>query len=774
MEAEPAETTAAAGWFLAAADWLPVATIAAVALAAAIWWSWRPGRARAARLFGIGCKGTAVGLLLVTVLEPTSRRRTIEPQENLFLVLAVDSRSLQIPTGGQSGVDRINRILRPDAGWRQRLAAEFDVRLFRFGRRVGPLPTDDDPIDGEQTQSSLLTALSDLTARFEGRPVAGVLVLSDGIATDTSPEQDGKLPPVYPVAIGSDSPGRDLRVSRVSTSEANFESAPVTVRAEVGVNGQGQAAIVSLIDPRGNAVQTRRVDDFGQSSRAEVTFRLQPPDPGIAFYSVAVASADDIGPDALPDNDRRLLTIDRTGGPYRVLYLSGRPNWEFKFLRRALDADDQINLVGLIRMAGREPKFSFRSDSDRANPLFRGFGADAEETETYDEPVMIRLGTRDADELRGGFPATADELFAYHAVVLDDIEAEFFTQDQKELLAEFVSRRGGGLLMLGGRSSLAGGGYARTPIGDLLPVYLDREPPDRPAAQYRLSLTREGWLQPWMRLRPTEQAERDRLAKLPPFATLNRHRSIKPGARVLATVEDTGGGQYPAMVAQPVGRGQVGTMLIGDLWKWQMQRAKAADDDFFKAWRQTIRWLVSEVPAAVEVATLPQPDGSHEVRVIARDESFERLDNASVTVRVNPPKGEAVELLASPVSGESGEYVARYQPRAAGGYRVAADVDTLDGASVGTAHTGFVFDPLADEFREVVADRELLASLAERTGGEMLDEGDLDRFVRSLRDRDLPRSRVELVPLWHRWPVLLAVLGLLLAEWTLRRRGGLA
>ena len=35
------------------------------------------------------------------------------------------------------------------------------------------------------------------------------------------------------------------------------------------------------------------------------------------------------------------------GGPFRILYVSGRPNWEFKFLRRALQEEDELDLVGL-------------------------------------------------------------------------------------------------------------------------------------------------------------------------------------------------------------------------------------------------------------------------------------------------------------------------------------------------------------------------------------------------------------------------------------------
>ena len=124
---------------------------------------------------------------------------------------------------------------------------------------------------------------------------------------------------------------------------------------------------------------------------------------------------------------------------------------------------------------------------------------------------LIRLGTDDV-ELRDGFPKAADELYKYHAVIIDDLEASFFTPDQQALLRNFVSQRGGGLLMLGGPDSFVEGKYDKTPVGELLPVYLNRPSVPQDDGDYRLVLTREGWLQPWVRVRKTEDEENKRLA----------------------------------------------------------------------------------------------------------------------------------------------------------------------------------------------------------------------------------------------------------------------
>src|SRR5438874_11068308 len=136
------------------------------------------------------------------------------------------------------------------------------------------------------------------------------------------------------------------------------------------------------------------------------------------------------------------------------------------------------------------------------------------------------------------------------------------------LLQKFVSERGGGFLMLGGAESFHQGKYARTTVGDMLPVYVDQLTDSGPATDLHLSLTREGWVQPWARLRDNESAEKTRLDSMPAFQILNPVRGIKPGASPIATVADSRGNSYPALVVQRFGRGRTGALVIGDLWRW--------------------------------------------------------------------------------------------------------------------------------------------------------------------------------------------------------------
>src|SRR6478672_440403 len=647
---------------LAGRQWLACAVVlVAIALVVLVWAYLQASYAAWVRAIAALLKATGIALIAALILEPMFQGTRPKPGVNKFLVVADNSRSLQLAdrAHGPARGAAMKQRLADDAPWLTRLAQDFDMRRYAFDNGLKPLTSFSElTLDGES--SAMQTSLMALAQRFGGQPMGGILLLTDGNATDIIDENvDWKsLPPVYPVALGADSGLLDLSVARVSVTQTNFEASPVTITAEV--EGQGLASrkiTLRVLDESGKELERRSLVIPAGNEPLAQRFLIKPERPGISFYTVQAslegeeAAREGHTAEATLANNRRLATVDRGGGPYRVLYVGGRPNWEFKFLRRAVEEDDEVNLVGLVRIARREPKFTFLGQpGERTNPLFRGFGNQGDEAaEQYDEPVLIRLGTEDKDELRAGFPQDSDALFRYHAIILDDIEAAFFKQDQLSLLQQFVSRRGGGLLMLGGKESFAEGGYNRTPVGEMLPVYLDRHLAEGAIPDhFRIRLTRDGLLEPWVRLRANEQDESKRLAAMPAFRAMNRVDSIKPGASVLAEAEIDGGVVRPALVVQTFGRGRVGALLLSDLWRWSMQRKDQKENDLDKAWRQTVRWLVSDVPQPVEVETRRAAGGGSGVEILirARDKQFEPLDNAEVKLAVKSPDGKQIELVA--------------------------------------------------------------------------------------------------------------------------------
>ena len=313
--------------------------------------------------------------------------------------------------------------LKSDAPWLAKMGQDFDVRRYVFDTHLRPVKAFDElTLDGDA--SSLRGSLTDLANRFKPRPdqsatqgqrVAGILLLTDGNATDLGDAawNANDLPPVYPVAMGSDSGLVDLSVTQVAVSQTNFEAAPVTITATVeGRSIPARKIGLRLLDEAGKEIERRDIAKPADDKPVVERFLLRPETAGVSFYTVQAFLPGEenlkegaVSPrEATLANNRRIVTVDRGGGPFRVLYVSGRPNWEFKFLRRALSEDDEVQLLGLVRIAKRESKFKFLSRSgERTNPLFRGFGNQADEqAEQYDQPVLLRLGINDKDELRGG------------------------------------------------------------------------------------------------------------------------------------------------------------------------------------------------------------------------------------------------------------------------------------------------------------------------------------------------------------------------------------
>lgn len=779
-----------------APQWLAVALGLLGVAGVALLWSYSRARARpSVRLACAVLKGIGFAALAISLLEPLLSGTRPRSGANAFAVVADDSQSLQIRDQGDSHTrgEYLRELLASESDWKTRLGQDFDVRRYAFDSNLRAVD-DFEELTFEGVGSSVGTSLGAIAKRFRGLPLAGVLLVTDGNRTDVGEIDWSELPPVYPVMPPARGVERDVSVDRVSVSQTNFESAPAVIRADVSAVGfSGQSIVLEVADEAGRVVE--RQEAVAGADGEPLSFRVQfrPEASGLNIYTVRAFAASDQRahqPDADPTttveqtlaNNSRLAIVDQGGGPYRVLYVSGRPNWEYKFLRRAIDDDKQVDLVGLLRIARRQPKFDFqaaRSRSRTTSPLFDGFDlADEETAERYDEPVLIRIGTRDEVELRDGFPKVADDLYGYHAIILDDLEASFFTQDQLTLLRNFVSVRGGGFLMLGGPDSFVEGAYDRTPIGELLPVYLNRSEDAPGGTEYQLVLTREGWLQPWVRTRETEDSESKRLAEMPPFQSLNHAGPLKPGAVVLAEARDPQGDETaPALVAQQFGQGKSAALLIGDLWRWGIRRAEPAEDDFDRAWRQTVRWLVSDVPGRVDLDARAAPDATTpavELRVRVRDPEYRPLDNARVSLQARLPDGGDLTLDAAPDDREAGAYTATYVTRQPGAYRFTAKATGPDGSAVGEAVAGWAAEPAADEFARLAPDREFLEQIARATGGEVVDSRQLGAFVSSLSRRDVPITEPWTSPLWHQPIYFLVAITCLTAEWGLRRVNGLA
>jgi uncharacterized membrane protein len=822
-------------------NWVVLAAIMAVlGIVATLWWN---RRLHAALKLAM-CFRTAGWLILTACLiNPLWVGTRPKQGANLLAVVTDVSRSSQVAVSpaGTTRADEIRSLLEAGEqseplGWLKQAGQNFELRRYVVSEHLQQVDRFGKP-SFEGTASRLNSALLQLSERFEDQPLAGIILLTDGNATDSDSETQRKLlsklsslAPVFPVLLSEEVNRPDVSLRTVSISQTAFDDAPITILAQPHtIHAQNLQVRLTLADVSGTSIETLVRP---ATNPAPVRFQHRPAAEGTIFYQLKASLLNSDGQEVTDEitmvNNERLVSVDRGSQPRRILYVSGRPNWEFKFLRRAAQTDPLLKLTGLIRMARRESRFDFRGhEGERTNSLFRGFDSEAKEVaEEYDEPVLIRIGTRDAEELRSGFPEAADALFAFDAVILDDIEAGFFLADQQTLLHDFVSRRGGGLLMMGGQESFRQGEYDRTPIGEMLPLDL-AQTASFPEDAVRLSLTRDGWLQPWVRLRSDETTENQRIESMPGFLTLSSVAAARPGAVVLAEVRDTADQRWPAIVAQRFGRGRTAALCIGDLWRWRMNeglrslqtegevgseshesrnepplpgslspdeiagpvRTASAEpaipaitedlSDHARACRQMLRWLVADVPQRLQLQVQPAAgDGTTgtQIRALVKGPDFHPIDHADVQFTVTDPDGTVIDVRGDPTDSEVGSFDAVIAGSKPGAWNVRAVVHLADAQGKQetlAATTGWANQPDRVEMQSVSINRPFLEQLAKDSGGRMIPLNEVDSFVAQLPQTQAPLMEVWSRPVWHQWWVFLIAVTCLLTDWTLRRRQGL-
>ncbi|MEM9016551.1 MAG: glutamine amidotransferase [Verrucomicrobiota bacterium] len=798
---------AASGFAFASESWGWTAVGLGLIAAVILFLGYRTSPLRGiARTGALSLKLLGFILLALALMEPVMLDELPRKNANDLAVMADNSSGMTITLGEQfpAPAKSLQEALAGEApgtfpDWLSTLDDTFRLQPFVFDRSLRRVD-DFSELEFSRSRSDLVAAISRTRDRFEKRPLAAVIALTDGNATDLvaldemleswSSDSENPAPPVFPILIGENNPeAQDLAIQQVDAETTQFEDAQVTLQIEAAARGTfpdpvevfvenadgKELASESVIFP---PLQKTSAKSSPSIQTLPVRLQLSAMPPGVSFLRVGIRQTAAEPQTELTDrNNQRHITVNRGSGPYRVLYVSGRPNWEYKFLRRSLAQDSEVELVGLIRIAKREPKFEWRGRTgESSNPLFRGFNSDVpEETQKYDEPVLIRLNTSSPEELRDGFPKDAEDLFEpYRAIIFDDLEAEFLTGEQQLLIDQFVSQRGGTLVMLGGQESFRSGTWQNTAVGRLLPVYLDRLRTSAPSLEAAYNLTREGWLEPWMRLRAGKEEETNRLAYMPPFFAINQVSAIKPGANVLATVIDSERRTIPAVVTQRYGEGKSAAVTIADYWRWGMKDSEQ-QENLAKSWRQLLRWSVHEVPTRVqmektEVESGPLPLTQLSIRV--RNERFEPQDDANVQLTISHLDGTTSTLSAEPSLEEPGLFTAEYATENEMGYQVSAIVLDGDGNEIGRDQVARALNPESEEFARLGPNRNPLEKIAAATGGEVLEVAQLEELAERLKELDLPVSEVRQRPLWHTPWLFLLALGCFVGEWIIRRRAG--
>lgn len=693
----------------------------------------------------VALRALTFSVLVFIFLRPVLNISTVLPQESYLAVVIDNSESMNIKDDGQSSrSDLLNQQLQT-TNFFKRLSDKFKVRIYRFDKDAERIErTDRMTYNGKRTR---LEAATDLLHQELGTvPLSGVVLITDGVDnaskawTESLSKLEARHIPFYTVGVGSDHITRDAEIVKVAAPRETLKESTAVVDVSYRSAGFAGRKATMYVRENGVLLKSEEVVLAKDGEIAEKTIDLPVKNEGTRLFSFSIQAPDD----RISENNTLDALVEVKNDHPQILYIEGEPRWEFKFLRRAMSDDPNLRLVTLLRSS--------------QNKFYRQ-GIDKEEM------------------LASGFPTKRDELFQYRGLIFGSIESTFFSQDQLKMVVDFVSTRGGGFLMMGGRNSFAGGRYQNSPIADILPVQMAQDDRVPILDRLKIAVTDYGRTHPLMKLTPEAGANVKQWSDLPPLNDFNKTLEAKVGGIVLARgePEQKGNGSPILLAYQRYGRGRAMAFTSGSSWRWQMEMDH--DDMTYELfWKQILRWLVNTSPDPVMISSdkdtyLP----GEAVRLYAEisDKAFNRMNNAKVIAKVTNPQGLTETIALDWNAVQEGTYQTELNASEPGIYKV--DVEATQGAEhLGTNHTAFQVQDRPVEFYNAALDTRLLQSVASSTGGRYYPLSKIGDVPDDAVYVEGETSFIEQKELWD-VPFLFMLLCITLsAEWFWRKKRGLA
>ena len=678
-------------------------------------------------------------VVLIMLWQPALSVATLKPQQNIVALVLDDSRSMALVEDGQTRSAQVIKTLR--GGLLDNLQKKFQVRLYRMGGDVQRMEKIES-LTAAQSATRIGATLKQVVAEAGSLPIGAVVLLSDGgdnsggIDLQTISEIRRHRIPVHTIGYGREKFAHDVEISDVITPARALAdsrlSAVVTLHQQGYENQKGR---ITLRDGQKTlATQEVKFKTNGTMQTETLLFNA-----GAAGARNLTITVDPLQGEENVKNNSVMRLVHVTDNKPRVLYIEGEPRWEFKFIRRAIELDKSLDLVTMLRTTQNK---------------------------------IYRQGISNTKELEDGFPVKVEDLFAYSGLIIGSVEASYFSTAQQELIRQFVDRRGGGVLFLGGRDSLADGGYANTPMAEMMPVVLPTRKGTFLREPANPELTGAGRDSLITRIDDNPDRNVERWKKLPFLMNFQEPGTPKPGAVVLAEMTAQGK-KMPLLITQNYGRGRSAVFASAGSWRWQMQMPKE-DMSHEMFWQQMLRWLVAGAPGHVVAGTPKQlltDETQTPLRAEVRDRNYLPASDAVVEAHIMGPEGISATVPLEPDPLTPGVYTATYSAEKPGAYLGEVTVKR-NGVEEGKDVVMFRREDGVAENFHAEQNRELLEKLSSETGGRYYKPADVSKLSEEISYSEAGITTRETRDLWNMPFIFLLLAALRAAEWLLRRKWG--
>lgn len=698
-------------------------------------------------------------LLLTLLWQPAITIAELKPQQNIIAVLVDDSRSMALT---EDGLTREARAVQALGTALPGLNKKFQTRLYRVDATPGRVERLD-----QLTPGALSTRLGDslkqLADETSDLPIGAIVLATDGsdntggVGADVISALRARHIPVHTVGIGREKAAHDVEIDDAAIAPRALAGSRIAARVSFHQRGYAGSKLTLTVrdatDASRKKVLASRAVTLAPDGAAQSETLMF--DVGGAGAKTLEIAATPLAGEESTANNTVTRVVNVGSEPARILYIEGEPRWEYKFIRQAEQDDRMVQIASMDRTSQNK---------------------------------IYRQGLADGKELGEGYPTRAEDLFKYQGLIIGSVEAGYFTPLQQDLIRDFVDRRGGGLLFLGGQFSLADGGYNGTKFTELMPTILpltvgtfQREfDPKRGVNHATAELAPDGVDSIITRLVDDPSANVTKWKELPWLMDYEDAGTPKPGARVLANTITPEGKKLPLLITQNYGRGRTAIMATGGSWRWQMALplGDTAHDLF---WQQLLRWVVSDSPGHVHASVPAQmllDNGSTQLTADVRDLQYNPATDARVEAHILGPGGVTAAVPLQPTPNSPGRFQATWSAPRPGAYLTEVTAQRTDPETRKTVEIGrdvLTFqrmDGVAESFH-TEQNRELLERLASQTGGKYWKIDDVSGLADAVPYSEAGITVRETRDLWDLPLVFLFLILLRFSEWWLRRKWGI-
>ncbi len=726
----------------------------------------------------IALRFVAIAILLCCLLAPVIiEKKDVTPPTHLS-ILVDTSRSMQLEDNylGKSDIsrlDQVNRFLFDESSqFIQNLKSKYKVHLYSFDSVLREEIIGLEKLAPAGSLTNISAVIDETVQRWRGQPNAGIILITDGAhnTSTLSVEDIASLKtPIYSIGVGSPQPPRDILIQNVDVLPIAYTGHETVVRINVVQTGYNQESIrVSLREFGSNRLVDASILNFPESDADQsvtlnvqrlmkgtqhlVELKLTPQTEGNFQYKIILPTLDG---ELTHTNNEKTFSLKVVKAKLNVLYFEGRPRWEYTFLKRTLERDPDI-----------EPTFTILSKKN--NP----------------ESILKRNDgyfPQDSNTQLSRFPASLDELSKYDVLILGDLTAEHLNSAQQQAIVDFVEQFGKAVIFLPSHNALGVNGFRNTRLAQVLPIQIPSDGCLEQEGEFSVELTQSGMFHPILQLTETIDSNKKMWQNLPSLTRSYRRFQLRAGATTLIT-KQTG---EPVLIFQRVGLGKSLLFAAEGIWNWHFGVNTYKDTTYQslypRFWAQTLRWVSQQTDGNHIYLTTASSTYAQGDRVTFNIKAYsltmQPQQEAEIQLSVTTPSGSTFPLKthsesADTQSGIVGNFTAQLKVEEIGAYKIQA-VGQSGNISLGEDEVEFFVHPQLIELEAPHLNVSLLTELSEKTGGVYVNIEDAHSIVDKISDIKEPVFDDTERDLWAHPFVLITVVGLLGAEWLIRKRNGL-